>query len=156
MSEATQVAGQPQNVIDVRTIIPRERHPLIFQRLAALQPGEALRLMNDHNPKPLHYQLQAERPGQYEWNVVEDGPEQWQIDIVSRAHVVDARPIIEAGDEPFATIMEAADKVKPGEVLVVWAPFEPVPLEGVLTEQGFRFVADEVDPGNWRVTFVKE
>ncbi len=144
------------NVIDVRTIVPRERHPQIFDRLGRLQPGEALRLVNDHDPQPLRYQLEAERPGQFAWNVVENGPEQWQIDIVSKAHVIDARPIIEAGEEPFAAIMEAAEKVKSGEVLVVWAPFEPVPLEGVLTEQGFRFVADEVTPGNWRVSFVKE
>lgn len=157
MSEVSQVeTGRNDNMIDVRTIIPRERHPLIFQRLAELNAGEVLRLVNDHNPKPLRYQLEAEYPGQFRWDVVEDGPEQWQIDIVSQAYVVDARPIIEAGEEPFATIMESAEKVKPGEVLVVWAPFEPVPLEGVLAEQGFRHVAEEVDPGNWRVTFLKD
>jgi hypothetical protein len=38
-------------------------------------------------------------------------------------------------------------------VLVVYAPFEPVPLEGVLGEQGFRYVADQIDGGDWRVTF---
>ena len=30
---------------------------------------------------------------------------------------------------------------------------KPVPLEGVLGEQGFRYVADQIDGGDWRVTF---
>jgi uncharacterized protein (DUF2249 family) len=67
--------------------------------------------------------------------------------------VVDARPTLAAGGEPFAEIMEAAAQVADGEVLVVYAPFEPVPLEGVLAEQGFSYVADEIEHGDWRVTF---
>ncbi|MBK5221471.1 MAG: DUF2249 domain-containing protein [Acidimicrobiia bacterium] len=142
-------------VIDVRTLHPRERHPLIFERLDGLAAGDSLRLLNDHDPKPLRYQLEAERPGWYTWEVVEDGPEQWAIDIVNRTHVLDARPILAAGDEPFDAIMDAAQKVQSGEVLVVLAPFEPVPLEGVLSEQGFTFSADEIAPGDWRVSFLK-
>lgn len=142
-------------VIDVRTIPPRDRHPLIFQELDELSPGTSLRLLNDHDPRPLRYQLEAERPDHFRWEYVEEGPEQWAVDITSRAHVIDARPILAAGDEPFQAIMEAATRVGQDEILVVWAPFEPVPLEGVLSEQGFRFVADEVTPGNWRVCFLR-
>ena len=58
-----------------------------------------------------------------------------------------------AGGEPFAEIMAAAADVGDGEVLVVYAPFEPVPLEGVLAEQGFAYLADQLDGGDWRVTF---
>ncbi|WP_195210429.1 DUF2249 domain-containing protein [Actinomarinicola tropica] len=142
-------------VIDVRTIPPRERHPLIFRELDGLTPGTSLRLLNDHDPRPLRYQLEAERPDHFRWEYVEEGPEQWAVDITSRAHVIDARPILAAGDEPFQAIMEAASRVGQDEILVVWAPFEPVPLEGVLAEQGFRFVADEVAPGDWRVCFLR-
>jgi uncharacterized protein (DUF2249 family) len=49
--------------------------------------------------------------------------------------------------------MDAAARVDDGEVLVVYAPFEPVPLEGVLGEQGFGYVADQLESGDWRVTF---
>lgn len=42
--------------LDVRYIPPGERHPLIFSRLDALQSGEVLLLVNDHDPKPLRYQ----------------------------------------------------------------------------------------------------
>jgi uncharacterized protein (DUF2249 family) len=70
--------------LDVRTIIPRERHPLIFSRLEALQPGSALRLINDHDPAPLRYQLMAEYPESSDWVPEQQGPEEWIIRIIKR------------------------------------------------------------------------
>ncbi len=67
--------------------------------------------------------------------------------------ILDARPIIAAGDEPFETIMAAASALAEGEELVVLAPFEPVPLEGVLSAQGFSYEVDDLGDGDWRVTF---
>ncbi len=67
--------------LDVRTIAPRERHPLIFETFDALDPGAALELVNDHDPKPLYYQFQAERPGVVEWTYLEQGPELWRVRI---------------------------------------------------------------------------
>jgi uncharacterized protein (DUF2249 family) len=139
--------------LDVRPMPARERHETIFERLDALTAGETLRLVNDHDPAPLRYQLDATRPDQFRWEYVESGPEDWAIDITSTARVVDARPTLAAGGEPFAEIMDAAARVGDGEVLVVYAPFEPVPLEGVLGEQGFGYVADQLESGDWRVTF---
>lgn len=141
--------------LDVRPMPPKVRHETIFERLDGLALGDTLRLVNDHDPAPLRYQLEATRPGQFQWDYVVSGPEEWAIDITSRALVVDARPTLAAGGEPFAEIMAAAAAVGEGEVLVVYAPFEPVPLEGVLGEQGFRYVADPLDDGDWRVTFLK-
>lgn len=45
--------------IDVRTIVPRERHPLNFRTFVALGAGESFQLVNGHDPLPLHAQLQA-------------------------------------------------------------------------------------------------
>lgn len=143
------------DVLDIRPLPPRERHERIFRALDELAVGATVRLVNDHDPKPLRYQLDAERPSQFTWHPIETGPEQWAVDITSRARVVDARPILARGDEPFAEIMGAAAEVGDDEVLVVYAPFEPVPLEGVLGEQGFRYVADELEHGDWRVTFIR-
>lgn len=67
--------------LDVRTIAPRERHPLIFSRLDALKLGEGLILLNDHDPKPLRYQLMAERAEQFTWEPQAEGPEEWAIRI---------------------------------------------------------------------------
>lgn len=66
---------------------------------------------------------------------------------------IDARPIISAGEEPFDTIMAAVASLQNGEELIVLAPFEPVPLEGVLSSQGFTFEAAEIGGGDWQVTF---
>lgn len=143
------------SVIDVRPLAPRDRHPMIFERLDALTPGDVLRLVNDHDPVPLRYQLEATRPGEFHWNPVQTGPEEWVIDIVGRARTVDARPILAAGDEPFEAIMAAAADLGEGEVLVVYAPFEPVPLEGVLGEQGFVHQAVQLGPDDWRVSFFR-
>jgi uncharacterized protein (DUF2249 family) len=49
---------QPTFELDLRTIPPRERHPLIFGRFDALATGQALQLVNDHNPQPLRYQFE--------------------------------------------------------------------------------------------------
>ena len=69
---------------------------------------------------------------------------------------VDARPIIAAGEEPFETIMEAVSDLQDGEELVVLAPFEPVPLEGVLSSQGFSYQAQEIGGGDWQVRFARQ
>jgi uncharacterized protein (DUF2249 family) len=68
--------------LDVRDLVPRERHPIIFSRLDALKPGEALLLVNDHDPRPLKYQLMAERPDMFEWRPEQEGPDKWVIRIL--------------------------------------------------------------------------
>lgn len=68
-------------VLDIRPIPPAQRHSLIFDKFEALQPGEGFILVNDHNPKPLFYQFQAERTGQFTWDYLEEGPEAWRVRI---------------------------------------------------------------------------
>lgn len=70
--------GRP---LDVRNIIPRQRHTLIFDTYAALRPGEAFVLINDHDPRPLYYQFAAEHAGQFSWDYLEQGPEVWRVRI---------------------------------------------------------------------------
>lgn len=70
-----------KTTVDVRNIIPRERHPLIFSTFDGLAAGESLLLVNDHDPKPLFYQFQAESKGEFTWDYLESGPEVWQVQI---------------------------------------------------------------------------
>lgn len=72
---------QPASRIDVRTIAPRERHPLIFSTFNGLAAGEALELVNDHDPRPLYYQFNAQAPGQFTWEYLESGPATWRVAI---------------------------------------------------------------------------
>jgi uncharacterized protein (DUF2249 family) len=69
------------NNLDIRPLHPAQRHPLIFERFDSLAPGESFILINDHNPKPLYYQFQAERPGEFSWEYLEEGPEAWRVRI---------------------------------------------------------------------------
>lgn len=70
-----------QTTIDVRTIVPRERHALIFRTFEGLAAGEGFELVNDHDPKPLWYQFQAEHSGRFSWEYREQGPEVWRVEI---------------------------------------------------------------------------
>lgn len=67
--------------IDVRTVAPRDRHPLIFSTFGQLAQGQAMELVNDHDPRPLYYQFNAEIPGQFTWQYLEQGPETWRVAI---------------------------------------------------------------------------
>lgn len=66
---------------------------------------------------------------------------------------LDARPIIAAGDEPFDQIMATVAGLTDNEELIILAPFEPIPLEGVLSSQGFTYDAVALGNGDWQVTF---
>lgn len=70
-----------ETVLDVSDLPPRERHPRIFALLDRLPAGSTFVLVNDHDPKPLHYQMLAERPGQVTWQYLEQGPERWRVRI---------------------------------------------------------------------------
>jgi uncharacterized protein (DUF2249 family) len=70
--------------LDVRNVVPRERHTLIFDTYTGLKPGEAFILINDHDPRPLYYQFEAEHTGQFSWNYLEQGPEVWRVRIGRR------------------------------------------------------------------------
>lgn len=72
--------------IDVRTIVPRERHPLIFDTFDGLEPGESFELINDHAPTPLYYQFLHERADLFEWEYLEQGPDVWRVAITRRAN----------------------------------------------------------------------
>ena len=66
---------------DARGIAKRFRHAAIFGALDALSPGETMRFVNDHDPRPLRYQLMAERPNDFVWTYLEEGPVTWRVKI---------------------------------------------------------------------------
>jgi uncharacterized protein (DUF2249 family) len=68
-------------VLDVRTFIPAERHRRIFASYEALADGAKFELVNDHDPKPLYYQFDAEHHGRFSWRYLEQGPEVWRVEI---------------------------------------------------------------------------
>ena len=68
-------------ILDLRSIPPSERHGKIFQTLDALNSGEIMKIINDHDPKPLRYQLEAEYTDKFEWEYEREGPMDWIVNI---------------------------------------------------------------------------
>ncbi|WP_435101616.1 DUF2249 domain-containing protein [Halarchaeum sp. P4] len=66
-----------ETTLDVREIPPPERHPKIHDAFADLESGDVLTIVNDHEPKPLFYEFQAEVEAfdadDYEVEEAEDG-----------------------------------------------------------------------------------
>jgi regulator of cell morphogenesis and NO signaling len=98
----------PATELDVREIVPRERHQLIFRLLDGLAPGQTLLLINDHDPIPLYYQLEATRPDQYSWDYLEQGPEVWRVNIARKPAAA-----IELAGQTIAAIVEQHPETMP-------------------------------------------
>ena len=75
--------ANPQQ-LDVRDLPPPQRHALIFDVCGKLPVGDAVILVNDHDPKPLYYQFEAEQPGRFGWDYVESGPAVWRVRITRK------------------------------------------------------------------------
>lgn len=68
-------------VLNVTLLEPRQKHPTIFRHFDALKGGEAFQILNDHDPKPLYYQLLGERGNSFSWAYLEQGPLWWRVQI---------------------------------------------------------------------------
>ena len=79
MSDLNPSTNIPGTTVDVRELAPMYRHQRIFETFESLQPGESFLLVNDHDPKPLYYQFQAEHAGQFTWEYKEQGPQVWSV-----------------------------------------------------------------------------
>lgn len=58
--------------LDVTQIEPRLKHPTIFKYFDALQAGEEFVIENDHDPKPLYYELIGERGNIFTWEYLQN------------------------------------------------------------------------------------
>jgi len=75
------MSATQDQTIDVRTEPPARRHELIFDTYDGLAPGASFVLVNDHDPKPLRYQFEAEHAGAFSWDYLEEGPHVWRVRI---------------------------------------------------------------------------
>jgi regulator of cell morphogenesis and NO signaling len=71
--------------LHVSLLEPRRKHPTIFEWFDDLPAGESFVIRNDHDPKPLYYQMLGERGNVFNWEYLEQGPEDWRVRITKRA-----------------------------------------------------------------------
>lgn len=70
---------------DIRPYPPAQRHEMFYEAFEQIAPGEAFEFVNDHDPKPLYYQMEAEQKVPFKWEYLESGPEDWRVR-VSKLH----------------------------------------------------------------------
>ena len=64
---------------------------------------------------------------------------------------LDVRPMLEAGGEPYAHIMDVVGKLETTQTLIVHALFEPKPLIRVLERMGKNVSATRVTAEHWEL-----
>jgi uncharacterized protein (DUF2249 family) len=75
----------PVQELDVRPLRKPDKHPTIFATYAALPVGGSFVLVNDHDPRHLREEFEAEHPGSYQWEYLNREPRDWQIRITKLA-----------------------------------------------------------------------
>ncbi|WP_415909638.1 DUF2249 domain-containing protein [Oleiharenicola sp. Vm1] len=70
--------------------------------------------------------------------------------------ILDVRPLLAEGTEPFAAIRERVDALTPGHGVTVIAPFLPAPLIELLKSEGFESSMERRADGAWAVNFWRE
>lgn len=68
-------------VLDVRPMRKPDKHPAIFAAYDDLPVGESFVLVNDHDPKHLREEFEADHPGSHGWEYLRTEPRDWQIKI---------------------------------------------------------------------------
>jgi uncharacterized protein (DUF2249 family) len=70
------------NKFDVRPYPPAKRHDMVFDAFDKLKPGEAFVFINDHDPKPLYYQMEAENDAPFKWEYLMTMPDEWVVKVM--------------------------------------------------------------------------
>ncbi|GCF15170.1 hypothetical protein Harman_31050 [Haloarcula mannanilytica] len=65
--------------LDVRDLPPAQRHEEIFQAYADLDTGTGFVLVNDHDPKPLYHQFDAEAGPEFRWTYRQKDPGEFRV-----------------------------------------------------------------------------
>jgi uncharacterized protein (DUF2249 family) len=75
--------------------------------------------------------------------------------MTKKSVTLDVREDIRNGRSPLGSILDAANNLDPEEELIVIAPFEPVPLFGVLARMGFGHHSKPLSEGAYEVRFAR-
>ena len=70
--------------------------------------------------------------------------------------ILDVRPLLKTGEEPFSAIRKTVDALKPGETLLLITPFLPSPLIELLQNEKFHACPERRVDGTWQTHFVRD
>lgn len=154
---------EDENILNVTLIEPRLKHPTIFVKFDELNEGQSLTLHNDHDPKPLYYELSAERGDVFTWQYLEQGPELWRVKITKdKGHNENDTNILDATtlhpSVKHATIFKTFDNLEPGDSFTLHNDHDPMPLRFQLENTRgniFQWEYLEKGPEWWRIRITK-
>ncbi len=66
---------------------------------------------------------------------------------------LDVRPLFAAGRPPLVPILDAVNRLRPGQALLLIAPIQPIPLYDLLGQRGFKPEPREREDGTWDILF---
>lgn len=66
-------------ILNIPAISPSQKHALIFSVFNDLEPGRSFIIHNDHNPRPVYYQLRALHGETFSREYLQEGPRWWDI-----------------------------------------------------------------------------
>lgn len=66
---------------------------------------------------------------------------------------LDVRPLFATGRPPLVPILNAVNRLQPGQALRLIAPIQPIPLFDLLGQRGFTHEAKECEDGTWEILF---
>lgn len=163
---------QPHRDLDVRPILKAGGEPfsVIMEAVAALAPGQSLRLLASFKPLPLFQVLGARG---FQPAAREIGGGDWEVIFTPIAAAAEAAPVPAAakpatGDdwpepvaeddcreldppEPMVRTLEAVERLAPGQTVAALLPREPVFLFEELEARGHRWRGAPLEDGGYRV-----
>lgn len=119
--------------LDVTKIEPRLKHPTVFKYFDDLLAGEEFVIENDHDPKPLYYELIAERGDIFTWEYLQKGPEVFMVRICKNEITEEKkydRLNVTAIEPRFKhpTVFKYFDALEPGDGFIIENDHDPKPL----------------------------
>lgn len=124
------------NIINVQELEPKMRHQTIFNVFNTLKEGEHLVIHNNHDPKPVFYQLMNLRGNIFSWEYLQEGPQWWDVKVTRKVPIVNTEsqddlilniPEVEP-QQKHALIFNIFENSKSGESFIIHNDHDPKPV----------------------------
>ena len=83
---------KPEEELDVRVLVPIERHKKLVALFGDLPAGESFIFINDHDPIPLYYEFKSIYGDVVGWQYLNRGGREWKVK-VTRTETSQAREL---------------------------------------------------------------
>ena len=74
---------------------------------------------------------------------------------MAASRILDVRPLIARGEEPFPRVMALVNNTRPGEGFTIVSPFIPAPLIERLQSEGYLVRPEFRADGSWETRFTR-